>query len=67
MIDISKASDKVWHQGVILKLKNKKNKKSVSGNLLKIIEDFLLNRYQKVALNGQFSGWVAVNAGVPQG
>ena len=48
-LDISKAFDKVWHQGVILKLKQN----GISGNLLKIIEDFLSNRYQKVVLNGQ--------------
>ena len=62
-LDISKAFDKVWHQGVILKLKQN----CISGNLLKIIEDFLSNRYQRVVLNGQSSGWAAVNAGVPQG
>ena len=60
---MSKALDKVSHQGVILKLK----KTGISGHLLKIIEDFLSNRYQRVVLNGQSSGWAAVNAGVPQG
>ena len=39
----------------------------ISGNLLKVIEDFLLNRYQRVVLNGQSSGWAAVHAGVHQG
>ena len=39
----------------------------ISGNLLKVIEDFLLNRYQRVVLNGQSSGWAAVHAGVYQG
>ena len=48
---------------MILKLKQN----GISGNLLKIIEDFLSNRYQRVVLNGQSSGWAAVNAGVPQG
>ena len=48
-LDISKVFDKVWHQGVILKLKQN----CISGNLLKIFEDFLSNRYQKVVLNGQ--------------
>ena len=47
----------------ILKLKQN----GISGNLLKIIEDFLSNRYQRVVLNGQSSGWAVVNAGVPQG
>ena len=62
-LDISKVFDKVWHQGVILKLKQN----GISGNLLMIIEDFLSNRYQRVVLNGQSSGWAAVNAGVCQG
>ena len=50
-LDISKAFDKVWHPCVILKLKQN----GISGNLLKIIEDFLSNRYQRVFLNGQSS------------
>ena len=48
---------------MILKLKQN----GISGNLLKIIEDFLSNRYQRVVLNGESSGWAVVNAGVPQG
>ena len=62
-LDISKAFNKVWQQVVILKLKQN----GISGNLLKIIEDFLSNRYQRVVLNGQSSGPVAVNTGVSQG
>ena len=37
----------------------------ISGNLLKIMEGFLPNRYQRVVLNEQVSKWTAVNAGVP--
>ena len=48
---------------MILKLKQN----GISGNLLKIIEDFLSNSYQRIVLNGQSSGWTAVNAGVSQG
>ena len=62
-LDISKAFDKVWHQGVLFKLKQS----GISGNLLKIMEDFLANRYQRVVLNGQAPKWTAVNAGIPQG
>ena len=47
------------HQSVILKLKQS----GISGNLLKIIEDFLSNRYQRVVLNGQSSGWAGVFQG----
>ena len=36
-LDISKAFDKVWHEGLLLKLKLNR----ISGNVLKFIEDFL--------------------------
>ena len=47
---------------MILKL----TQNDISGNLFKIIYDFLSNRYQRVVLNGPSSGWAAVNAGVPK-
>ena len=62
-LDISKAFDKVWHEGVIFKLKQN----GISGDLLNILTDFLSNRKQRVVLNGQVSTWTSVNAGVPQG
>ena len=62
-LDISKAFDKVWHDGVIFKLKLN----GVSGNALKLIENFLDNRLQRVVLNGQCSSWAKIKAGVPQG
>ena len=62
-LDIFKAFDKVWHEGLIFKLKQN----VISGKLLNLIKDFLKNRKQRVVLNGQFSSWADVNAGVPQG
>ena len=59
----SKAFDKVWHEGLLLKL----NQNGISGNLLKLLRDFLSYRKQRVVLNGQHSSWDNVNAGVPQG
>ena len=35
--------------------------------LIKFIKDYLSNRKQRVLLNGQFSSWLPINAGVPQG
>ena len=35
--------------------------------LLKLIENFLSKRYQRVVLNGQSSSWAEVSAEVPQG
>ena len=37
----------------------------ISENLLKVMEEFLANRYYRVVLNGQASKWAKVNAGVP--
>ena len=62
-LDISKAFDKVWHKGLLYKLKQS----GISGNLLDTITDFLNSRNQKLALNGQFSSWTSIEAGVPQG
>ena len=58
-LDISKAFDKLWHNGLIFKLR-------ISGDT-NILQDFLCKRKQRVVLNGQFSSWADVNAGVPQG
>ena len=62
-LDISKAFDKVWHEGLLLKL----NQNCVTGNLLKLLRDFLSYRKQRVVLNSQHSSWDNANAGVPQG
>ena len=62
-LDISKAFDKVWHQGLHYKLRQN----GISGELLNILTDFLDNRTQRVILNGQYSSWTKVEAGVPQG
>ena len=39
-LDMSKVFDKVWHEGLIFKLK----KDGISGNLLNLLCDFLRNR-----------------------
>ena len=62
-LDISKAFDKVWHKGLLFKLKQN----GISGNLLNVITDFLYQRKQRVVLNGQHSSWTNIEAGVPQG
>ena len=47
--DISKAFDKVWHDGLLFRLKNY----GISGSLFTVIKDFLSNRQQRVVLNGK--------------
>ena len=62
-LDITKTFDKGWHDGIIFKL----TQNGISGNLLNFLRDFLNERKQRVILNGQFSTWKNVSAGVPQG
>ena len=62
-LDISKAFDKVWHDGLIFKLKSY----GVEGELLLLLKAYLRNREQRVVLNGQTSEWKRIYSGVPQG
>ena len=62
-LDISKAFNKVWHQGLHYKLRQN----GISSELLNVLTDFLDNRTQRVILNGQYSSWAKFEAGVPQG
>ena len=61
--DISKAFDKVWHKGLLYKLKYY----GVEGELLSLLECYLRHRKQRVVLNGQNSDYRKINSGVPQG
>ena len=61
--DISKAFDRVWHKGLIFKLKTV----GISGSVLLWFTDYLDNRKQRVVLPGACSNWTSVTAGVPQG
>ena len=61
-LDISKAFDKVWYEGLLLKL----YLNSISRNLLKLLRDFLYCRKRRVVLNGQNLSWENVNTGIPQ-
>ena len=62
-LDISKAFDNVWHEGLLYKLKSL----GISGELYNLLENYLSDRFQRVILNGQFSSWKPILAGVPQG
>ena len=62
-LDLSKAFDRVWHDGLLYKLKSNEN----DGNLFKLIKSFLNNRCQPVVLTSQSLVWKLVRARAPQG
>ena len=62
-LDISNAFDKVWHEGLLYKLKSL----GISGELYNLLGNYLSDRFQRNILNGQFSSWKPILAGVPQG
>ena len=62
-LDISKAFDRVWHAGLLHKLKSY----GISGQIFGFISSFLSNRRLRVVLDEKSSQEYPVNAGVPQG
>ena len=61
--DISKAFDKVWHKGLVFRLR----RAGIRGKLLAWFSDYLSNRLQRVVEPGGVSKLRHVKAGVPQG
>ena len=47
-LDISKAFDKVWHDGLVFNLRQN----GISGDIMNILQEFIRNRKQSVVLNG---------------
>ena len=62
-LDASAAFDRVWHAGLIHKLKCF----GIQGTLLLWLSDYLSNRKQRVVIDGQHSEWTYIKSGVPQG
>jgi hypothetical protein len=62
-LDISKAFDRVWHAGLLSKLKGS----GIQGRLLTWLKSYLTDRQQRVTINGVHSPWGKILAGVPQG
>ena len=54
---------KVWHKGLVFKLEQN----GISGSLLKLFQNYLNNRNQRVVLNGYFSEFSSIESGDPQG
>lgn len=63
LLDVEKAFDSVWHNGLIYKM--------ITFNfplyLIKIVQSFLTDRYFAVYVSGDLSQKLCVPAGVPQG
>ena len=63
-LDVLKDFDKVWHEGLIFKLKTY----GIEGDLLELLINYLKDRNQRVVLNGKkILSWKKILAGVPQG
>ena len=62
-LDRTKAFDRVWHSGLLHKLKSY----GISGQIFGLISSFLSNRRLRVVLDGKSSQEYPVNVGVPQG
>ena len=62
-LDTSMAFNRVWHGGLLQKLKSY----GISGQLFGLISSFLSNRWLRVVLDGNSSEEYPVNAGVSQG
>ena len=62
-LDISKGLYKVWHKGLLFKLKTY----GVKRELLNTLLNYLHKRNQRVTLNGQVSSWELIKSEVPQG
>lgn len=63
LLDIEKAFDSVWHNGLVYKL----NAFGTPVYLLKLIKSFVSDRSFLVAINGSHSSARKIPAGVPQG
>jgi hypothetical protein len=61
--DFEKAFDKVPHKRLISKLYSY----GINKDIIKWIEAFLINRRQRVKINGKLSKWLLVTSGIPQG
>ena len=62
-LDFSKAFDKVNHAILMEKL----SAAGIRGKLWAWIKDWLSGRMQRVVIDGESSGWLMVESGVPQG
>ena len=62
-LDMSKAFDKVWHEGLLFKLRQN----GINGKLINLLKSYLSNRKQRILINGSESDWGEIESGIPQG
>lgn len=62
-LDFMKAFDTVPHKRLMAKVKSY----GIDNQVLNWIKAFLTGRWQRVCLNGSYSGWSEVSSGIPQG
>ena len=62
-LDFQKVFDKVPHQRLLIKLKSH----GMGVNIVTWIQNWLIDRKQRVSVEGETSAWTAVHSGVPQG
>ena len=63
VMDLSKAFDTINHSLLLAKL----DAYGFSRTSLKLMQSYLCNRQQRISINGSFSDWIELMAGVPQG
>jgi hypothetical protein len=61
-LDVQQAFDKVWHKGLLYKLKM-----NLPAQLYLIIKSYLSERYYQVKIDEEISKYHLIKAGVPQG
>ena len=61
--DAEKAYDKIWHEGLLLKLKNA----GLAETTIALIQNYLTNREIKIRINEVLSDPISLMAGTPQG
>ena len=57
---MSKAFDKVWHEGLLFILR-------INGKLINLLKSYFSNKKQRVLIDGSESDWGEIESGVPQG
>lgn len=61
-LDVQQAFDKVWHQGLLFKIKS-----LLPHNMYVLLQSYIQKRIFRVRVNDSYSGFHEIKAGVPQG